>query len=65
MLALVNVGMPWLMGQDMAWPAFTDIVIYASLGLIGGFHMWHVMETRYIEECKNNNIAAHNSRPDA
>ncbi len=52
MLALVYIGLPWLLGVDIAWPAFTDIVICLFLGLLGGLHMWHVMETRYAEECK-------------
>lgn len=65
MLALVYIGMPWLLSQDMAWPAYTDIVIYLSLGLIGGFHMWHIMESRFAKEASTCNFRSEDAKPDA
>ncbi len=65
MLALVNIVFPWFTGQDMAMPAFTDIVIYAFAGLLWGLYMWHMMEKRYAKELAQTQFGRDTQTPDA
>lgn len=65
MLLMMDIIMPYILSQEVTFPSFTNIVIYGFAGLLWGFFMWHMMESRFAKEANTCNFRSEDAKPDA